>query len=170
MQPSIYLAGYSNTLQQQVSHLIEEGRLGEILLKRYPSVHEYRTDKALYQFTLEIKNQFLRNSPAINKVSYDSKIQVIKHALGLHHSIARVQGNKLKAKAEIQIATLFKHAPEDFLRMIVVHELAHLKEKQHDKAFYNLCCHMEPRYHQLEFDTRLYLTYLDLFGPLYKSL
>jgi hypothetical protein len=46
--------------------------------------------------------------------------------------------------------------------MITVHELAHLKEKQHDKAFYQLCCHMEPRYHQLEFDTRLWLTQLAL--------
>jgi hypothetical protein len=26
---------------------------------------------------------------------------------------------------------------------------------------------MEPNYHQLEFDTRLYLTHLDLFGDLY---
>jgi hypothetical protein len=26
---------------------------------------------------------------------------------------------------------------------------------------------MEPDYHQLEFDTRLYLTHLDLFGDLY---
>lgn len=42
--------------------------------------------------------------------------------------------------------------------MIVVHELAHLKEKEHDKSFYQLCCHMEPQYHQLEFDTRLWLT------------
>lgn len=42
--------------------------------------------------------------------------------------------------------------------MIVVHELAHLKEKAHDKAFYQLCCHMEPNYHQLEFDARLWMT------------
>jgi predicted metal-dependent hydrolase len=48
-----------------------------------------------------------------------------------------------------------------FLRMIVVHELAHLKEYAHNKAFYQLCTHMEPDYHQLEFDTRLYLTHLD---------
>jgi len=47
-----------------------------------------------------------------------------------------------------------------------VHELAHLKQKQHDKAFYQLCCHMEPDYHQLEFDLRLYLTHLD-FGASY---
>ncbi|QKB57553.1 hypothetical protein E3169_03730 [Escherichia coli O157:H7] len=30
------------------------------------------------------------------------------------------------------------------------------------KAFYQLCCHMEPQYHQLEFDTRLWLTQLSL--------
>ena len=56
-------------------------------------------------------------------------------ALGLHTAISRIQGGKLKAKAEIRISTFFRLAPEPFLRMIVVHELAHLKEKDHDKAF-----------------------------------
>ena len=46
--------------------------------------------------------------------------------------------------------------------MIVVHELAHLKEKDHNKAFYQLCQHMEPDYHQLEFDLRLWLTWRDI--------
>jgi len=35
----------------------------------------------------------------------------------------------------------------------------HLKERDHDKAFYQLCQHMEPNYHQLEFDCRVYLTW-----------
>ncbi|HYG06232.1 MAG TPA: YgjP-like metallopeptidase domain-containing protein, partial [Stenotrophomonas sp.] len=43
-----------------------------------------------------------------------------------------------------------------------VHELAHLKESDHNKAFYQLCLHMEPDYHQLEFDLRLYLTQLEV--------
>jgi predicted metal-dependent hydrolase len=60
---------------------------------------------------------------------YDNKIHVLNNALGLHTAISRVQGGKLKAKAEIRVATVFRDAPEDFLRMIVVHELAHLKEK-----------------------------------------
>ena len=72
-----------------------------------------------------------------------------------------------KAKHEIRIGVAFKTAPLEFLRMIVVHELAHLKEKEHNKAFYALCQHMEQDYHQLEFDLRLYLTHLDLHGPLY---
>ena len=49
--------------------------------------------------------------------------------------------------------------------MIVVHELAHLKEREHGKPFYALCTHMEPDYHQLEFDVRLWLTLLELTRP-----
>ena len=41
-------------------------------------------------------------------------------------------------------------------------ELAHLRERDHNKAFYRLCEHMEPRYHQLEFDTRLYLAWREM--------
>lgn len=56
---------------------------------------------------------------------------------------------------------LNKHL-KPLLRMLVVHELAHLKEKEHNKAFYQLCCHMEPNYHQLELDARLYMMVLEL--------
>ncbi|MDW2288652.1 metal-dependent hydrolase, partial [Vibrio sp. 1562] len=28
-------------------------------------------------------------------------------------------------------------------------------------ACYQLCCYMEPEYHQLEFDARLFMIYLD---------
>jgi Predicted metal-dependent hydrolase len=124
--------------------------------------HDFATDKALWQYTQDLKSRYLKSAPPINKVMYDNKIHVLKNALGLHTAISRVQGGKLKAKAEIRVATVFRNAPEAFLRMIVVHELAHLKEKEHDKAFYSLCCHMEPQYHQLEFDTRLWLTHLSL--------
>ncbi|WP_072569647.1 MULTISPECIES: M48 metallopeptidase family protein [unclassified Enterobacter] len=159
MSKLLYLQGYPENLLAQVTTLIEQNRLGEVLQKRYPDTHNVTTDKALYQYTQDLKSQFLRNAPPINKVAYDNKIHVLNNALGLHTAISRVQGGKLKAKAEIRVATVFRNAPEAFLRMIVVHELAHLKEKDHSKAFYQLCCHMEPHYHQLEFDTRLWLTH-----------
>ena len=113
-----YLQGYPEQLLSQVRTLINEQRLGDVLAKRYPGTHDYATDKALWQYTQDLKNQFLRNAPPINKVMYDNKIHVLKNA--------------------------------------------HLKEKEHNKAFYQLCCHMEPQYHQLEFDTRLWLTQLSL--------
>jgi len=43
-----------------------------------------------------------------------------------------------------------------------------LKEKDHNKAFYRLCRHMLPEYHQLEFDMRLYLIHLDGGGDIYN--
>ena len=135
-----------------------------MLAKRYPDRHGISNDKALWAFTQDLKNRYMRSAPPLNKVMFDNKIHVLKNALGLHTAISRVQGGKLKAKAEIRVATVFRDAPEAFLRMIVVHELAHLKEKEHSKAFYQLCCHMEPQYHQLEFDTRLWLTEMALAG------
>jgi len=157
-----YLAGYPEKITNQVSRLIAENRLGSFLIKKYPTAHAIRTDKALYDFTVELKNEFLRTAQPLSRVAYDGKIHVIQHALGSHTFVSRVQGGKLKAKHEIRVASVFRQAPAEFLRMIVVHELAHLKEKDHNKAFYKLCHYMEPAYHQLEFDMRLYLTHLDL--------
>jgi hypothetical protein len=133
-------------------------------MQKYPQTHGIRTDKALYDYVLEIKNRHLRNTGQISKVMFDNKLRDLQNALGTHTRISRQQGGNLKAKREIRIAALFKEMPSDFLRMIVVHELAHLKLREHDKAFYQLCCHMEPDYGQLEFDVRVYLTHLDAGG------
>lgn len=162
-----YLAGYPPELQQQADSLIKTGKLPDYLRKRYEGNHTIASSKALYQYTLELKNSYLRKSAPLSKVEYDDKIDVIHNALGLHTHISRVQGNKLRAKKEIRIASLFKRTPEPFLRMIVVHELAHIREKEHNKAFYKLCQYMEPDYHQLELDLRLYLTCLDRFGSVF---
>lgn len=159
-----YLTGYPDTLRAQVIELVDAGRLGDVLLQRYPEAHGIRTDRALYDYVQELKLDYLRQAAPVAKVAYDSKFHVVQHALGLHTAISRVQGSRLKAKHEIRVASVFRDCPLPFLRMIAVHELAHLKEKEHDKAFYKLCCWMEPDYHQLEFDMRLYLTWLDLGG------
>ena len=104
----------------------------------------------------------MRKASPLGNVIYDSKLQVMKHTLGTHTTISRVQGAKLKVSREIRIASVFRSVPAEFLRMIVVHELAHMKEAEHDKSFYRLCTHMEPDYHQLEFDLRLYLTHVEI--------
>ncbi|WP_146751509.1 M48 family metallopeptidase, partial [Kluyvera cryocrescens] len=112
MKPLTYLQGYPEHLLTQVRTLISERRLGAVLEKRYPGTHDFTTDKALWQYTQDLKSQFLRNAPPINKVMYDNKIHVLKNALGLHTAVSRVQGGKLKAKAEIRVATVFRNAPE----------------------------------------------------------
>lgn len=162
MKPLKYLGAYSTATQDQVRQLIAADRLGAHLLSKYPQKHVVQTDRALYDFTIGIKEEFMRTVSIPHKVAYDSKIDLVHNALGLNTAISRVQGGKLRAKKEILIASLFKQAAPEFLRMIVVHELAHLKERDHSKAFYQLCEYMQPDYHQLEFDLRLYLTFRDL--------
>jgi predicted metal-dependent hydrolase len=152
-----YLQHYPITLQDKIRALREQGLLGEYIAQRYPNTHQVQTDKALYDYSNEIKQRYLRNAPLRDKVHYDNRLGIEHHALGLNTEISRVQGGKLKAKKEIRISSFFKQSPVEFLRMIVVHELAHLKQRNHDKAFYQLCQHMEPDYHQLEFDCRVYL-------------
>jgi predicted metal-dependent hydrolase len=158
------LQGYHADTLAQVGQLLSSRRLGQWLKNKYPDSHAVRTDKALYDYLQELKQRYLRGTEPLAKVVFDNKLQVIAHALGTHTTVARVQGKRLKSKREIRVASLFKDVPPEFLKMISVHELAHLKERAHDKAFYQLCSHMEPHYLQLEFDLRLYLTHLDASG------
>lgn len=157
-----FLDGYSAEVLARVDELqAQPGGIAAFLLKRHGAEgHAFRTDKALYAYVSALRAEALRNAPPIDRVRYDSKLRVVQHALGLHTAYSRVQGGRLRASREIRIATLFRDAPETFLRMIVVHELAHLREREHGRAFYQLCEYMEPRYHQLELDVRLYLTHL----------
>lgn len=170
MQELKYLTGYSEATLDQVRRLLAQDRVAESLLHRYAERHDVKTDKALYAFVIELKNRHLRSAEPISKVLFDNQIQIMQHALGLHTAISRVQGGRLKAKREIRVAPLFKALPLSFLQMIVTHELAHLRVREHDKAFYQLCTSMLPDYHQIEFDLRLYLTYLDFSKtPLWQA-
>ena len=156
---SRFLSGYPETLLTQVRAQLVDGRLGAYLASNYPAVHAVRTDAALYAHAMALKSRHLRNAPVLAKVAYDNRLQIDQRALGTLTSVSRAQGGRLTAKRELRVAALFKDAPALMLEMIVVHELAHLKEREHNKPFYALCDHMLPGYHQVEFDTRLYLTW-----------
>jgi len=154
-----FLGGYPTSTLDQVRDLVARGKLGDYLARRYPERHAVRNDGALYDHAMALKQRYLRNAPLLAKVVYDNRLQIDQRALGTLTAVSRVQGGQLKAKREIRVAALFKDAPAEMLQMIVVHELAHLKERDHDKAFYALCEHMLADYHQIEFDTRLYLAW-----------
>jgi len=134
--------------------------LASHLSRRYPEQHQIRNDAALYAHANTLKQRYLRNAGPLAKVVFDQRLQIDERALGTLTSVSRVQGGQLKAKREIRVAAVFKQAPATMLQMILVHELAHLKQREHDKAFYALCEHMLPDYHQVEHDTRLFLTLL----------
>ncbi|WP_296402768.1 YgjP-like metallopeptidase domain-containing protein [Psychrobacter sp.] len=166
LDPLKYIAHYPAQIQHQAKRLIEEGKLGAYLQQQYPDTfnhpHSIQSDKALYAYVNDLKNSYLGKVGTLTKVSYNSKLSVLKNALGIHTHQSRVQGSKLKAHNSITVASIFQEAPLEFLQMIVVHELAHFKVSDHNKAFYQLCCHMQTDYHQIELHTRLWLLLREL--------
>lgn len=147
-----YFNGYPPAIVEQALQLISNNRLKTYLLKKYPEAHDVTTDKLLYQYATELKKQFLKNAPPFGRAAFKKQGDMITNALGTH--TYRMQGKTRKHDLAINNDLLY--APEPLLKALVVHELAHFKEKDHNKAFYKLCCYMEPDYHQLELDLRLF--------------
>ncbi len=157
--PSLpYLSGYAPELRQQAADLLAAGKLAALIAKRYPGEHEVRSNRALGEYVQSLKAKHMRQAPPLGKVLFDDRLRSVHKALGLHVTSTRVHGQKLQKRRELRVASLFKGVAPEFLRMIVVHELAHMKHAEHDRDFYRLCTHMEPDYHQLELDLRLLLT------------
>ena len=90
MQPFKYLSGYPEETQSKVRTLIEQDRLGSVLADRYGETHAVRNDRQLYEYTVQMKDRYLRKAAPLRKVAYDNRLQVVKHALGTHTSISRV--------------------------------------------------------------------------------
>ena len=147
--PLRYLQGYPTDTLVQVEKMLQDDRTADWLLRKYPQAHTVRTDRALFDYVQALKTEHLRSTEPLAKVAFDNKLQVVQHALGTHTTISRVQGNKLKAKREIRVASLFKHAPEDFLKMITVHELAHLHHMDHSPQFWSVVAEVLPDWKQL---------------------
>lgn len=170
MPPLPLLQGYPPDLQSQAEALLASGELEGRLKKRYPESHAIRSNKELFAYVQELKARHMRTAPPLAKIAFDPRISSVRNALGLHITSQVVHGSKLRTRRELRVASVFKDTPAAFLRMIVVHELAHMKHSAHDQAFYKLCCHMEPEYHQLELDLRLYLCLLEHAGaPVVRS-
>ncbi len=152
-----YLGGFPAEFRKRAFELKDDGQLIPRLQAQYSLGHQVTNNGALYEFTMGLKRQFLKSSSPISKIRFSDKLNTLHRTLGLHTYVSRVQGAKLKAKHEIRVCSVFKTLPMEFLRMVVVHELAHVRHKAHDKAFYRLCEHMEPDYMRYETDLRLWL-------------
>ena len=48
----------------------------------------------------------MKKSPPLHKVLYDDRIDTVYNALGLHSSVSRVQGSRLKSKSEIRVSSI----------------------------------------------------------------
>src|SRR3546814_17328417 len=77
-------------------------KLAPYLARKYPQRHAIQSDAALYDYTLELKQNYLRSSSPLHKVIWQNKMDVMTKVLGLHTAVSRVQGARPKAKAQIR--------------------------------------------------------------------
>ncbi|WP_440053474.1 M48 metallopeptidase family protein [Pseudoalteromonas sp. T1lg65] len=162
-----YFSQYSAQVQQQVEQLIKAKKLAEYFFKKYPKPHLIRNEKQLYQYVETLRQRYLKNAAKVTLAKYEKRKNLVLNALGTHTFKTTKHGKKLKTSHQIHISDELKTAPEAMLHVLVVHELAHFKEKDHNKAFYQLCTHMEPHYHQLELELRLFMVMCELEGNIY---
>ena len=96
-----YLAGYPPALVEQVRGLMAQDRLAEVLLRKYPAAHEVRSDRALYDYVLGLKSEYLRSAGPLSKVVFDGKLHVIRQALGTHPASrgCRAPGSRPSARS-----------------------------------------------------------------------
>ena len=154
---SPFIQGYPAEWVEKAHAAKARGDLEATLLAHHPQPNDITDNARLNTYVQTLKRTHMKKAPPLSKIRYCEKISTLNRALGLHTYVVRQQGNKLKRKNELRVASVFKDLPKSFLEMIVVHELAHLRHKDHDKAFYRLCKHMLPDYHQLEWELRLML-------------
>lgn len=152
-----YFQVYFVLLQDQVCQLIVENCLGEYFECCYLGCYDVQSDKVLYVYIMNFKQEYLCNVLGLDKVFYDNKFDVVQCVFGLYIVILWVQGGKFKVKKEICVVFLFKDVVFEFLWMIVVYEFVYLKESEYNKVFYQFCQYMLLDYYQLEFDLWVYL-------------
>lgn len=86
--------------------MIASGKFVPWFEKRYSDRHQIKSERALYEYAMAIKNRYMKKAAPISKVVYDKKIHAVNNALGLHSVISRNHGGKLKSKNEIRIARI----------------------------------------------------------------
>jgi hypothetical protein len=99
----------------------------------------------------------MKKAPPAHKVVFDESEESLYNPLGLKDNDLILADNGHKIKNVMRISSVYKNAPADLFYMVVVHELAHLKEREHNRDFDRLCHHMDGDYSQHEFDLRLFL-------------
>lgn len=152
-----FLDEYPDKVQNKIRTIIEEDKLEAYLEDLYPEKHKINTDKALFEYVQDLRKKYMKKAAPAHKVVFEDKNETIFNALGDNINDLILFDNGHKIKNVIRIAEFYQNAPVELFHMVVVHELAHIKEREHDNNFFRLCKHMDGDYDQHEFDLRLYL-------------
>jgi predicted metal-dependent hydrolase len=87
---------------------------------------------------------------------YANKMQLIPNKLSFRKT--KRQWGSCSANNNISLNTMLAKLPQNVVKYIVVHELAHIKHKNHQKEFWALVERYMPEYKQLQDELKTYTT------------
>jgi len=99
-----------------------------------------------------IKKLFKKNTEVLisNKLPYWSKItQIDYNEVKVRDAITRY-GSCMPSKKNLYFSSRLIMLPEDKVDAIIVHELCHMKHKNHNKEFYDLVAKYIPNYKEID--------------------
>ena len=99
-----------------------------------------------------IKKIFKRNTEILisDKLTYWSKITKIEYNQVKVRDATTRYGSCMPSKKNLYFSSRLIMLPEEQVDAVIVHELCHIKFKNHDKNFYNLVSEFIPNYKELD--------------------
>lgn len=99
-----------------------------------------------------IKKIFKRNTEILisDKLPYWSKITKIEYNQVKVRDATTRYGSCMPSKKNLYFSSRLIMLPEEQVDAVIVHELCHIKFKNHDKNFYNLVSEFIPNYKELD--------------------
>ena len=99
-----------------------------------------------------IKALLKRNTEIIiaNRLPYWSKITEIEYNQVKVRDATTRYGSCMPSKKKLYFSSRLIMLPEDKIDAIIVHELCHMKHKNHNKEFYNLVAKYIPNYKEID--------------------
>jgi len=118
---------------------------------RYPLIDRDKIEQVVEKF---YKQEAQKLIPTLTQ-SYADKMHLYPTKIGFRK--AKRQWGSCSAKNAISFNYLMMKLPLDVIQYIIVHELAHIKHKNHQKEFWALVALVMPEYKRQEQELKNYL-------------
>ena len=121
----------------------------QIIIKAPENVEQQILKKSIDN---AIKKIFKRNTEILisDKLPYWSKITKIEYNQVKVRDATTRYGSCMPSKKNLYFSSRLIMLPEEQVDAVIVHELCHIKFKNHDKNFYNLVSEFIPNYKELD--------------------
>lgn len=121
----------------------------QIIIKAPENVEQQILKKSIDN---AIKKIFKRNTEILisDKLPYWSKITKIEYNQVKVRDATTRYGSCMPSKKNLYFSSRLIMLPEEQVDAVIVHELCHIKFKNHDKNFYNLVSEFIPNYKKLD--------------------